>query len=224
MKKSIVFIFLLVSVSVFSQQNKWDVGIIGGPSITAKRWTKLKSYAPNPGVGFYAGVSSQYNFNKNFAIHAELAFDQKVTKDNITLTDQNGSEIGDAKIINQLNYLTMPILFRASVGNNVKYFLQTGPYLSYLLNSTYKSLSDNPQYSFNQNITSSNPAMDFGISAGLGIVVPVKEKFAISCALRGNYGLVNILYKTGKNGSSGHLKQYNESINLLVGVTYKLGK
>ena len=219
MKKTIVFIFLLFSISAFSQQNKWDVGIVGGPGITALAMNY--AYKPDPNIGFYTGLSGQYNFNEHFAIHTELAFDRKGTKVDLTFSDRNGNETGTGKQINQFNYLTLPILFRASIGNKVKYFLQAGPYLSYLLNETskYSSSIDNPRYNLKINGTSHTTPMDFGISAGLGALIPVKEKFAISCELRGNYGLVDLY-----NRHSSNVNELNESLNFLVGVTYRLGK
>jgi len=221
-KNTIVFIFLLLSISAFSQQNKWDIGIVGGPGITALRMKNWPVSPPSPTIGFYTGLSGQYNFNEHFAIHTELAFDRKGTSDKLTFTDVNGNIHGTGKAVNQLNYLTLPLLFRASVGNKVKYFLQAGPYLSYLLNQTSKySISlEEPRYNFHINGTAYMPSMDFGIVTGIGLLVPVKEKFSISCELRGNYGLVN-LTNTSNNST---IKRYNESLNFLVGIAYKLGE
>ena len=64
------------------------------------------------------------------------------------------------------------------------------------------------------------PNIDFGIITGIGIAVPVKENFSISCELRGNYGLVN-LTNTSNNST---IKRYNESLNFLIGIAYKIGK
>ncbi|HSY62384.1 MAG TPA: porin family protein [Cytophaga sp.] len=218
MKNTIVFFSLLFSISAFSQQNKWGVGIVGGPGITGLR---SEWYKPSPTLGFYTGLSAQYNFNNYFALHTELAFDRKGTSDKFSLTDSYGNAVGTAKITNQLNYLTMPVLFRASIGKKVKYFLQAGPYLSYLLNQTIKTVSTTDEFHYIPRIngTSHLPTMDFGMSAGLGILVPVKEKFSVSCELRGNYGLVNLLSK-----GSGNIKEFNETLNMLLGITYKIGK
>jgi hypothetical protein len=223
MKNTIVFIFLLFSISAFSQQNKWDVGIVGGPGITALRLTNHSRWDySKPTIGFYTGLSAQYNFNSHFAIHTELAFDRKGAVNKLNFTDAYGNQTATIKLTNQLNYLTLPILFRASIGNKVKYFVQAGPYLSYLLNQTTKQLStlSDPQYHYHINGTSHLPAMDFGMSAGLGILVPVKEKFSISCELRGNYGLVDLFSK----GNSTTTKEFNETLNLLIGISYKIGK
>jgi opacity protein-like surface antigen len=219
MKNTFLFIFLLFSISAFSQQNKWDIGIIGGPGMTSIR--KNYDYKSNPNIAFYTGLSAQYNFNKHFAIHTELAFDRKGTKADITFTDVNGDVTGTGKVINQFNYLTLPILFRASVGNKVKYFLQAGPSLSYLFNATikYSSTIDDPRYNLKINRTSNTTRMDVGMSVGLGAQIPVNEKFAISCELRGNYGFVDLY-----NRNSSNVNELNESVNFLVGLNYKLGK
>lgn len=221
MKNTFVFIFLLFSISAFSQQNTWDIGVVGGAGISTIELTNSKWGKHDPAIGFYTGLSAQYNFNKHFALHTELAFDRKGTKNKLTLTDPNGNELGDYFIINQLNYLTLPILFRASLGEKTKFFIQTGPSLSYLLNGTvkYSSSVDNAFLNPSTNTTSQTPAMDFGISSGLGAVVPVKEKFAISLELRSNFGLVDLYSKGNAN-----TKAFNQSLNFLVGVNYKISK
>lgn len=221
MKNTIVFIFLLFSISAFSQQNKWDVGIVGGAGVTTIRRTNSNWYQLTPTVGFYTGLSVQYNFNEHFALHTELAFDRKGTKDEYTSSAPDGTVLSKYTVTNQLNYLTLPILFRASLGNKTKYFLQAGPYLSYLLNYTIKrssSTTDDPLLNASINRTSETPSIDFGMSAGLGAVIPVKEKFAVSCELRGNYGFVDLYSKGNANTQA-----LNQSLNFLVGVTYKLG-
>jgi len=221
MKNIPTIIFLFFSITTFAQQNKWDVGIVGGPGITALRMKNWPLSPPSPTIGFYIGFSGRYNFNEHFAIHTEFAFDRKGTSEKITFTDPSGNETGIGKAINQLNYLTLPILFRAAIGNKVKYFLQAGPYLSFLLNQTskYSSTLDDPMYNFHENGTSYMPSMDFGIVTGIGMSVPVKENFSISCELRGNYGLVD-LYSKG----SANTKAFNQSLNFLVGISYKIGK
>lgn len=222
MKKTIVFIFLLFSISAFSQQNKWNVGIVGGPSITALRMVNSKLEPPTPTAGFYFGISGRYNFTKNFSIHTELAFDRKGAVNNTTFTDASGNVLSTSKLATQFNYLTLPLLLRASVGSKVEYFLQAGPCVSYLLNQTYKysntSVDQNAVHKSNG--TMFRPDIDFGISAGLGIVVPVKEKITISFELRENYGLIDLT----KNNSNSNIKSYNESLSFLVGIVYKLGK
>ena len=218
MKNTIVFFSLLFSISAFSQQNKWDVGIVGGPGITALRMVNYKLESPTPTAGFYFGISGRYIFTKNISIHTELAFDRKGAVNNTTFTDASGDVLSTSKLVTQFNYLTLPLLLRASVGSKIEYFLQAGPYLSYLLNQTYKYSNT----SFNQNAvhksngTTFRPDMDFGISAGLGLVVPVKERFAISGELRGNYGFINLI------SNNSNVKQTNESLNLLIGISYKL--
>ena len=218
MKNTSVFIFLLLSISAFSQQNKWNLGIVGGPSITALRIVNYKMKTPTPTAGFYVGLSGRYNFTENLSIHTELAFDRKGAVNNSTFTDASGNLLATSKLKTQFNYLTLPVFFRASVGSKVKYFLQTGPYLSYLLNQTYKDSysSDDQNTIHKSNGTKFRPHMDFGISAGLGFVIPVKERFEISGELRGNYGFINLF------SNNSNVKQMNESLNLLIGISYKL--
>jgi len=220
MKQLLLFICLLFSITVFSQQNKFDLGIIGGPSITYLR-SSAKNSKISPNIGFYAGVSAQYNFNKYCALHTEMAFERKGDATKVTLTDINGNVIGTPKFTFQYNCLTLPVLFRASFGEKVKFFLNAGPYVSYLLKAEYKNiLGYNSSDGNNFNETSYLHKIDVGITQGLGIIIPVQNKLYLSCELRDNLGIVGLFKSTNySNGQS-----YNHSLALLFGLNYKFGK
>jgi hypothetical protein len=218
MKQSLLFIIcLLFSITVFSQQNKFDMGIIGGPNVSYLN-SSVKNSKMYPKAGFYAGLSAQYNFNKYCAIHTEIAFDRKGSAEKVTFTDIYGNTIGTPKVTFQYNSLTLPILFRASFGEKVKFFLNAGPYVSYLLKAESKIPLSYVDGTINE--TSDLHKIDAGITHGLGIIVPVKNKLYLSCELRDNWGVVGLFKST--NNSNG--QSYNHSLALLFGLTYKFGQ
>lgn len=142
-------------------------------------------------------------------------FEQKRYNRTYTFTDQGGNVVGDFKTTSRFNYITVPVLLRASIGNKIHYFLNTGPYIGFLLSSKFKYDDDNSTINYTKNYHTA----DIGITAGIGLAVPIKDKFSFSVEFRNNFGLYNI---SNVQNSSTTLTTY--SGNLLCGISYAIGK
>lgn len=136
-------------------------------------------------------------------------------------TDISGNPLGKITITINTNfdYLTLPILVRATFGKKVQFFLNAGPYFGYLIKQTFVSKGTNFPTTTSDN-TSLDKRFDTGISTGLGISVPIKTKFAFSFEIRNNLGLFNVSAVPVAN--NGTIK--TNSTNFLLGFTYKLGQ
>lgn len=238
MKHSILFLFTVAfSSAVFGQvpggyggkmskndnTNKIDIGVLGSPSIRFLRGNEIIKDLHRPTFGFSGGIFFQYNFRKVFSIRTDIAFERKgsVASGNILMTDNNGNfiESVDWKTFSNFDYLTAPVLLRASLGKKIKYFANVGVFFSYLIKQTFDNRYSN---TFPNNIgdnTDLDKRFDTGISAGLGLTVPINTKFSISLEIRNNLGLYNVSKVPVIN--DGTIK--TNSTNLLFGFTYKLG-
>lgn len=220
MKQMIIFLLISVGATtvLFAQQNKFDIGIEGGPSRTFLRGNDFTEEYTDPKTGFSGGISLQYNFPKIFSIRTNLAFERKgsLSKGTFINTDE-GSE---GEFIAHLNYeyLTLPVLIRAGFGNKVKYFVNAGPFLGYLMK--HEIITKAAGYpTLTNEYTNYYKQFDAGITAGLGVTIPIKEKIYISCEIRNNLGFLNISKVPVVN--DGTIK--TNSTNLLVGLAYKFG-
>jgi len=205
-----------VGNSTFGQTNKIDIGIEGSPSLTFLR----SKYITNKNVtlGFSGGIFFQFNFKKIFSLRTNISYERKGSALNGEATDEYGNSIGKITTHSNFDYLTLPILVRATFGKKVQYFVSTGPYFGYLLKQTFVSKGDIPKTTSDN--TSNYKCFDIGISTGLGLSVPIKTKFAISFELRSNLGLYNI------NAVPTVTKEpiKTNSINFLFGFMYRLGQ
>lgn len=206
-----------MSILSFSQTNTFNIGIQGGPSIStiSTKYDKKKFSDRDPSVVFMAGMFVQYNFSKNFALRMDPGFEQKGYNLTYTFTDPSGNILGDYKTTSRFNYITVPILFRASVGNKINYFINAGPYIGFLLSEKFKNDYDNSI----TNNTKYYHTADIGITAGIGLAVPINERFSFSIELRNNFGLYNI-----SKSEDPKISVKTFSGNLLCGISYTLGK
>lgn len=217
-----------------AQRSKIELGIEGGPNIST--FFESRTYKKNdhthsalqPKYGSSLGLSFQVNFRKNVSLRTGIAFEQNnysyTTNYSDAGTTQGGSGSGSA----HYEYLKLPVLARFTYGEKVHFFFNTGIFFSLLTKQTEYSEGTNYHmvgetiYSSSYKNTFSDISnykkFDFGVVGGLGIGVPVQKRWYFSLEARDNFGISNILLK---NSYDRTLR--TNSINLLLGISYKLG-
>ena len=205
--------------TAYGQTNKVDIGVEGGPSLIFLRGNDLIDNNHKPAMGFSGGLFFQYNFKKVISLRTNIAFERKGSVSTAQSTDLNGNPLGEFNTNTNFDYLTFPILIRATFGQKVQCFVNAGPYFGYLIKQTSVSKSNNIPTTTIDN-TSLDKRFDLGISAGLGLSLPIKTRFAFSFEVRNNLGLYNVSEVPVIN--NGTIK--TNSTNFLLGFTYKLGQ
>lgn len=206
--------------TIFAQQNKFNVGVEGGPSLINIRGDAFGDYA-NPSIGFIGGITLQYNFPKLLSLRTNVSYERKGTQiSNIWYKASSGNEVYANKLRLNFDYISVPVLLRANFGKKVDFFLNAGAFFGYLLQEKEISVGElgEPRI-FSVVQTSKFYRFDTGVTLGCGITVPVKNKLLLSVELRNNTGLYNIdkpdIYNSPVINTS--------STNLLLGIAYKLG-
>ena len=223
--KQLIFLLLtaVLTTSAFGQQSKYNFGLEGSPSMTFLYGNDIINKYHKPVLGFSGGFSFQYNFPKIFSIRTNVAFERKGSEYNnmFYYTNQNGDTIGSEKVIAYVHfdYLTLPLLFRASFGKKIKYFFNTGFFFGYLVKQI--NINEATQYLPANTIDniSRDKRFDIGVSAGLGLEIPIKDKIFITFEVRNNLGLYNVSKVPVSN--DGTIK--TNSTNLIIGLAYKFG-
>ena len=213
-------IFLVLAFCpTYGQTNKYEYGIEGGPSLISLHGNQVISEFHNSTIGFSSGLFFQYNFKKIISLRTNLAYERKGSTIKGKALDDSGNSLGDVRGNLNFDYLTLPILVRATFGKRIMYFVNTGPYLGYLLKQTIVSRGEKIPTTTKDD-TSLYKKIDLGVSAGLGLLVPYKQHFAFSLEVRNNLGLYNISPELVINGGS--IK--TNSTNLLLGLVYNFGE
>jgi hypothetical protein len=216
MKKLTVLIFALFSFFInesSGQNSKFEIGSEGGAGLISLRGDSRFSY--DAALGFTGGISFQYNISGLFSLRTNISYEKKGAKDKITYIDINGVEIGESSMHINNSYIVLPLLARFSFGKDIKFFVNGGPYFGYLIKSTYlyDAIAEVPEVKYDD--TANKERFDFGLTAGTGVLFPVKKRVLISLEIRDNFGLSNIY------DSDVSLK--NNSLSLLAGVAYRFG-
>jgi len=213
---------LAVVVFSFAQQNRITLGIEGGISI-AKLTTDDSNYKDlyESRTGYAAGLVFQYNFPKVLSLRTGIMYELKGTSfplDSASIA-ANPSAAHDA--LEQIDYLTVPLLLRATFGDKINFYVNVGPYWALLLkrvqvleaaaNNGYGGGSSDKEI----DLTDNTEKTDFGISAGVGASAVFNERIVISLEVRDNLGMTDIAPQAYE------LK--TRTILILAGVAFKFG-
>ncbi len=120
-EKSVLFVlFVLVSVTSFSQIRGWNVKV----GMNVSNWTTDEL---DTKIGYRVGVGTEYAFNDTWSLQPSLLFSTKGTK-----IGANLAGFGFDFKVNQM-YLELPIMAAArfKVGKSTNFVVNAGPYVAY---------------------------------------------------------------------------------------------
>lgn len=139
-----------------------------------------------------------------------------------------------------LNYLEVPATVKFTWGSTFKYYINAGPYIGFLLNSTQKTEGNSklyfdkgstqpvfiqgqplPPQSFNAetDIKKDIHPINLGLTGGIGFAYPVSRTGEIILDARAAYGLTTIQKNTASNG-----KSHTGGLFLTLGYAYAFNR
>lgn len=217
---NLIFTFLFfLSFHSLGQEAKFSLGIEGGVGPTKLYGNDYIDDYHYSRMGTTTGIAGQFNFNKHIAVRTGIYFEDKGSELKMQFIDANGEYIEPGKIKNQFLFLNLPLMVRATFGNQLKYFVNAGAYYAYLFKATeviYVS-TDYPEMKIDQlNIFKRH---EIGFTAGVGIAYHFSFPLAISLEARNNLGLNNLSKQEVIN--NGTIK--TNGLNFLLGLSYQFG-
>ncbi|WP_310991699.1 porin family protein [Aequorivita marina] len=126
MKKLILAVFIMfIGTTSFSQGLNIDLGVKGGINFSNIR--NLPSLNLKYKKGLQAGVFAGITFSDKFGVQADILFSEL------------GAEINRAGANFDLNYITVPVVFKYYLVAEEGFNIQIGPQYGYLLDSELKA-------------------------------------------------------------------------------------
>ncbi len=151
-------------------------------------------------VGFNAGISLEYYLSDEWGIKVKMTYDQKGWGNGFLILEDD-SRIDGVNF--HLNYLTIPVMANWHFGRTRNWYVNLGPYVGVLLNSTDSSNSG-------QNIKDAFNTTDFGLALGVGVKFPVSNNIKMFIEADGQSGVTNIF----KYSPDGAFQNARSSINI----------
>ncbi|WP_158557053.1 porin family protein [Mucilaginibacter conchicola] len=148
-------------------------------------------------AGFNAGLNLDHYFSDSWSLKIGALYDQKGWGKGYfesTTTDF------------KLDYITVPVLANWHFGRTKNWYLNFGPYVSFLTSAKTSIGSNDVKDFFN--------TTDAGIDLGIGIKLPVSETTKFFIELSGQGGIANI----NKDATGATIRNQVSSIN--VGINF----
>jgi opacity protein-like surface antigen len=214
---SAIALGLLIHFSTsYSQDSKIAVGVELSPTTCSLRGNAFVDNHDSR-LGFSTGLSIDYFLTSQFSIKSGLAFERKGSKIDMYMLDGSGNEMGTQEAKFNYDYLTLPILASYSTKGKTKFYIDAGPYLSFLLGqkTTYEAVGSIPERT--EDGSESTKKIDLGLSVGAGLYIPLGDNLILDLGLRDNLGLINV--SSVSIFDDGSIK--TNSLGLKIGLKYK---
>ncbi|MBN2174641.1 MAG: PorT family protein [Bacteroidales bacterium] len=173
-------------------------------------------------IGFNAGLLGNYAFGDMFSVQVEAMYDAKGAK--YEGTDENGN---DKTYPFSLGYISIPIMAKATFGDDIKFFGEIGPTIGLLMSAKMDGESEyevptgfNPQtgqFTYETiKVKDSYKSTDIGLVFGVGTLLPAGN-MKVMIDARYNMGLGTIAEKPDE-GDAADIK--NGVISINVGLIF----
>ena len=220
MNRLLTSLFIGSTLVCHAQTNVFDIGIEGGGGIATLRGNEFILNFHDPRTGYTVGIFGQFNFKKLISLRTGAYLERKGSSFNVLFTDNTGQPIRTVKGKEHFEFITIPLLVRATFGNRLNYFVNAGGYIGLLQKQVEHTNGFENYPETNREQTSNFNSSEFGLSLGVGLSYKFKVPVSLSLEVRDNLGLTD----TSKIPviSNGTIK--TNAVNILIGVSYKLGQ
>ncbi|MGG9961290.1 porin family protein [Ferruginibacter sp. SUN106] len=210
-----LFLFTLCT-RVSAQKNNIEYGFQSGVNLSSAYGDNVGKEQNGIIAGLHIGGHIKVNVTNHFGVKAILAYHQTgSTWGALLFENSTATGLVAGELHNKLNYLNLPVLAEYSTGKKVKFNVNAGVFAGYLLKYTMVIKTEEPGISAQRTSPGNRKAINFGVSAGTGIQIPIATTIKLDIGLQDNLGLSNT-YKQG-NGTA----KIN-SFTVMAGLTFAL--
>lgn len=151
--------------------------------------------------GYTGGLSVRYVTERHFGLQVEVNYAQRGWKE------------ADAVYARRLNYVEMPFLMHAYLGERHRLFLNLGPKVSYLLNESVAADNSAASSTAEQHLLPAHFRLDYGACLGVGYNLHTRRAGLFQLELRAYYGLSDV-FPNKKSDYFGMSNNLNASVSL----------
>ncbi len=172
-----------------AQNSRFELGIEGGIGTAGFTGNEAPDKQFKSVAGGYAGAQFTYRFYRYFSVKTELFYERKGSIYQLDTTDF------ESKWEYKLDYITHTAMLQMEFGNKVIFYLNLGPYISFLLGQNYSGkeieVSEKNGLLISPASNHEDNRIDAGLVGEIGMKIPVHFDWLINFGVALHIGLVN---------------------------------
>jgi hypothetical protein len=219
MKKLQILLFALLPIIAFSQETTnmkaVKFGVQGGATYYGLKGSNMPEYTH--GFNYLIGVLFEVPLSNKFSLVTNLNLERKsersIVRSQFFYPPYNEMIYLTTESRNTFQYLTLPLNIKYYLGQKKRFYINGGPYASYIV-GRFRKVNGDKQNAFSLSIRH----LDYGINLGAGYRLPIYGSNNINIELRDNMGLVDV----NDNSRLGPDKVHTNTVNLIVSWQFKL--
>jgi len=216
MKKYLLILFVFIVGLSFSQNHY--LGLQVGSNFSNIIYDSEVKFRQDALVSFSSGITYDYHLKNGFLLGSGLLFDRKGNNFDMTFTNETGKVVGSGKIKSKYNYLSLPLKFGYTIGNQWSAYAYLGFVPSYLLQAEHSFSADYEVPGFSNNDTEiTDQVQRFELSGlfEIGCNYQLKERLHLFLNTSYLYAFTNIYEEAD-------IRIVHHRLNVSVGVKYAL--
>ena len=210
-RAAVVMLLYLVSMEVYCQ----NVGIFYTRNGAKFSGDKPEGFRIAYDHGFALGAFVDLMIAPDVELSIQPGYQQLKSIVKIPDTDNPDNDLKDTLEF-QLDYLSIPLLFKIHPAKSERIYFITGPQIGFLLES--KTINENGEEQSRDDLIND---FNFSLNFGIGYLIPVKSTFLLLEA-RYEQGLLNITDQGNPNELFSRVK--TQGVNLTLGFVLPIKK
>jgi opacity protein-like surface antigen len=223
MKKLLSTLILLqVLLITHAQKATIEYGFQAGVNISTAYGDGVDKQSQSPLTGLHLGGHLKIKKTEHWGYTFLLSYDQIGWKyESLVFESTTGNGLVNADVLFKLNYLNLPVLVSYSFGKKVKVHVDGGVFVGVLLNNKLIQQPIPPSEEPRTEVSSTyRRTMNYGLSLGSGVQMPIAKKLKLDVDVRNNLGLANIYKAQGQGSDASSIKTNNFTVS--AGLTFEL--
>ncbi len=189
----ILFLTIFISCFQLIYGQKLTTGLSAGIVVSSIEDKDRLIGEKSDNTGLAVGGNFTLHLSEKFGLRTELGYERKGNTRTIESHDGQGTPTARTVTSGLFDYLSLPLLAEFALGKKAKILVHLGTSISYLLKYTKKDtygVSVTTTQTFDH--TYAYKRLDFSLLGGLGFLLPINQKWAVTGDARYFRGFVSL--------------------------------
>ena len=205
MKRTLIFCIVILSIDLYSQNNRTEFSGYFGGSLFGLRSNSEMTLNFKYGASYTSGISFRHSIGYRPLMEYSLLYSNNDLLHNESITQYNSVDI--------------PVRIKIYEGPEKLFFYSFGIFTSFITNVSVKSYSTEGELLDYYSVYDNFYKINFGISGSLGMRIVKLKNLSITIEISDNLGLRTIT-KEYNGPQMPYFKFKSNSLSLLIGITY----